>query len=184
MYQNKSLRCSSVSRPRHLASAPAFYHTSFSASPSITPSCCFPFFCALSRLFSPRLLPQTVLCLLFTLILYSFHDSLMESLCLSSSLAMRGSLWVFSRSQWETAVYQPCRKSGQQQPHLPPPSPLLAWVHALEHAALNMSLCSLWVAYTSLSDVCALWSKGFWPWSQSCLPLGPLWSKRSCKASG
>lgn len=78
------------------------------------------------------------------------------------------SLWVFSGSQWETAAYQACWKSGQQQPHLPPPSPL--WVHApemSEHAALNMSLCSLRVVYTSLSDVRALGSKDSWPRSHS-----------------
>lgn len=73
---------------------------------------------------------------------------------------MWDSLWV---NQWETAAYQTSRKSGQQQPHLPPLSPL--WVHApemSEHPALNMSLCSLRVVYTSLSDVYVLGSKGSW----------------------
>lgn len=36
-----------------------------------------------------------------------------------------------------------------------------------EHAALNMSLCSLGVVYSTLSDACALWSKGSWPRSHS-----------------
>lgn len=129
----------------------------------------FPIFlCSISLVF-PLLLAQTVHRLLFTLITYSFDDSLMESPCLSSS-HVSVSMWVLLVSQWEAAVYQPCRKSGQHHPHLPPPSPLVAWVHApemSEHAALNMSLCSLWVAYTSLSDVCVLWSRGSWPRSHT-----------------
>lgn len=127
----------------------------------------FPIFLCSSSLFPPLLaLTQTVLHLLFALIVYSFDDS---SWSASVFLTLqRVSLWVFSRSQWETAAYQACRKSGQQQPHLPPLSPL--WVHApemSEHTALSMSLCSLSVVYTRLSDGYVLGSKGSWSRSHS-----------------